>query len=276
MIVIAMMQFEKVFFKGKFIKRYKRFFVEFFFHQNIYTAHCPNTGSMETCLQEGADILFSYSSNPKRKLPYTLEMIDSGKSWILVNTLMVNKIIEYFFIHKHNLLKDFINHYQYLKREPKIDQHKLDFLLYNEHHKNFIDNLNHKSSVLLNQESIYRQIKPLLIEIKNVTYYNEKLDCLQFPDAKTQRGYEHIQLLIQYVKKGYDCMIIFVLSREEGKYFMPAYHIDPKFSKTLKEFYKNDGKILPLRLSFFVENLNENQHKVLIDLKKVETWILDF
>jgi sugar fermentation stimulation protein A len=267
--VIAMMEIEKVFFKGKFIKRYKRFFVEFLFHQNIYTAHCPNTGSMETCLKEGADILFSSSSNPKRKLLYTFEMIDSGKSWILVNTLMVNKIIEHFFIHKHHLLKDFINRYQYLKREPKIENHKLDFLLYNQQNKNSIDEINQKFFDIENQ-------KPLLIEVKNVTYYNERLDCLQFPDAKTQRGYEHLQLLIQYLKKGYDCMIIFVLSREEGSYFMPAYHIDPQFSKILKEFYKNGGKILPLRLSFRVENLNENQHKVLIDLKKVETLILDF
>ena len=41
------------FIKGKFIKRYKRFFVDVQLDsKEIVTAHCPNTGSMMGLLQE--------------------------------------------------------------------------------------------------------------------------------------------------------------------------------------------------------------------------------
>ena len=44
------------FIKGKFIKRYKRFFVDVQLDsKEIVTAHCPNTGSMMGCLLYTSD-----------------------------------------------------------------------------------------------------------------------------------------------------------------------------------------------------------------------------
>ena len=45
------MEFTKSLIKGKFIKRYKRFFVDIEINKKIVTAHCPNTGSMKGLLK---------------------------------------------------------------------------------------------------------------------------------------------------------------------------------------------------------------------------------
>ena len=38
------MKFTKALIKGKFVKRYKRFFADVKVNKRIITAHCPNTG----------------------------------------------------------------------------------------------------------------------------------------------------------------------------------------------------------------------------------------
>jgi sugar fermentation stimulation protein A len=273
------MKFQKYLFKAKFKKRFKRFFVEFEINGKRFLAHCPNTGSMETCLKEDAEILLSYNENPKRKLLFTLEMIKPSKSWIFVNTLQINKIIEYFLFNKHPLLKEFIDGYSFLKREPKFLNHKFDFLLLNEIDKNELKKFSPKE--LQNKPN---EISPLIIEIKNVTYYNSQLNSLQFPDAKTKRGQNHIKLLMDYIKKNYKCMIIFVLSRSEGNFFMPAYHIDLQFAHLLKEFYYLGGIVLPIRLEIKIQKknneykfLNFNQkeiYEVELDLKEKLDFVL--
>ena len=86
------MNFKKKLISGLFIKRYKRFFVDVKSHGKIITAHCPNTGSMEGLLKKGNKVWLSESDNPKRKLKYTLEIIEDAYSKVGVNTHLTNKI----------------------------------------------------------------------------------------------------------------------------------------------------------------------------------------
>ena len=60
----------KKFISGKFIKRYKRFFVDVQLDNNkeIVTAHCPNTGSMLGLLKEGNKVKLTKVDDPNRKL----------------------------------------------------------------------------------------------------------------------------------------------------------------------------------------------------------------
>ena len=51
-----LMEFTKSLIKGKFVKRYKRFFADVKLDKEIVTAHCPNTGSMHGLLNEGNDV----------------------------------------------------------------------------------------------------------------------------------------------------------------------------------------------------------------------------
>ena len=87
------MKFKEKLLQGTFIKRYKRFFVDIEHNNRIITAHCPNSGSMMGLLLRGNNVWFSQSDKPNRKLKYTLEIIESKKKLVGVNTFLSNKIV---------------------------------------------------------------------------------------------------------------------------------------------------------------------------------------
>ena len=101
------MNFKEKLISGEFIKRYKRFFVDVKIGNNIVTAHCPNTGSMMGLLKKGNKVWLSKSDNPKRKLKYTLQIIEDQKSKVGINTHLTNKIV--FEALKNKLIEKFKN-----------------------------------------------------------------------------------------------------------------------------------------------------------------------
>ncbi|MCK5834201.1 MAG: DNA/RNA nuclease SfsA, partial [Lentisphaeria bacterium] len=75
------------------IKRYKRFLTDCELENGEeITVHCPNSGRMTGCIEEGAPILISCSPNLKRKYSHTLELVKMPDSWICVNTLQANRV----------------------------------------------------------------------------------------------------------------------------------------------------------------------------------------
>ena len=87
------MNFKNKLISGLLLKRYKRFFVDIKINNKIVIAHCPNTGSMRGLLNKNNKVWLSESNNPKRKLKYTLEIIQDNKSKVGVNTHFANKIV---------------------------------------------------------------------------------------------------------------------------------------------------------------------------------------
>ncbi|SVD87930.1 uncharacterized protein METZ01_LOCUS440784, partial [marine metagenome] len=87
------MKFKEKLLQGTLVKRYKRFFADIKISNEIITAHCPNSGSMMGLLNKGNKVWFSVSDNPKRKLKYTLEIIEIEKKLVGINTLLANKIV---------------------------------------------------------------------------------------------------------------------------------------------------------------------------------------
>lgn len=251
-------------FKGEFIKRYKRFFVDFRLKNKVYKAYCPNTGSMKSCLSENSEALFSYSIDPNRKLHYTLEFIKNS-NWIFVNTQRINSIFE-FFLKNQNIFS-----YQYYIKEVSLPSFRPDFLLFNEAHIPFLK----KFKISLKNQNLlfnspYPYLKPQLIEIKNVTYFLEKENCLIFPDAITLRGAKHLKNLIYYLQQGFDCSIFFILSRPEGNYFRPAKEVDPNFTMNLHNFYQKGGKIYTLRIQIQIKKENQNNYSTIMNFLEIK------
>ena len=87
------MKFKNKLIQSKFQKRYKRFFVDVESKEKILISHCANSGSMLGLLNKNNNAWVSPSNNPNRKLKYTLEIINDGKSNVGVNTHAANKII---------------------------------------------------------------------------------------------------------------------------------------------------------------------------------------
>jgi len=198
------MKFTKKLIKGKYIKRYKRFFADIKLNKQIVTAHCPNTGSMKGLLDEGNEVFISKSDNPKRKLKYTLEIIKVKKNLVGVNTHFANKIAYHGLA--NNLIKE-ISKNDFIKPEVYFDKEtRFDFLVKKDKQKIFV-------------------------EVKNVTLFRDK-KIAEFPDSVTARGSKHLKALIQASKNGFKTYLLFLVQIQGVESFKIAKDID-------KEYYEN-------------------------------------
>ena len=210
------MKFTKALIKGKLLKRYKRFFVDIKVNKEIIIAHCPNTGSMMGLLKEGNKVWLTKSNDIKRKLKYTLQIIEVNGSKIGVNTHLTNKIF-----------------YESLLNGNIINLKKTDILF---REKQF--NKNTRFDFFIKQKN-----KGIFIEVKNVTLSRFK-NIAEFPDAVTERGLKHINELLAAKKKGFDIYLAFVIQREDCKKFKIAADIDPNYKKLLTVALKNNLKVI--------------------------------
>jgi sugar fermentation stimulation protein A len=88
------MKFETPLIPGKLIKRYKRFLADVQLEDgSIVVAHCTNSGSMISCIEEGAQVYLSPAKDPKRKTRFTWEMIEINNSWVGINTSIPNQLV---------------------------------------------------------------------------------------------------------------------------------------------------------------------------------------
>lgn len=213
--------------EGIILKRYKRFLADVKIDHETITVHVPNTGSMETCWQENWKCAISKSLNPDRKLPYTLEMTHNQTTWIGVNTSNANKLAHEW-ISNHLITE--LKAYEEIFPEKKIGESRIDFYLKG---KNLPD---------------------CYVEVKNVTLIHEGL--AQFPDAITTRGQKHLLELIKLKKLGYRAVLLFVIQREDCHQFSPATHIDPEYSKLLKEAFDQGVEILCYQAKLSVDEIN--------------------
>lgn len=217
----VMMQFESKLLKGKFLKRYKRFFADIELGGEIITAHVPNTGSMKSCNNPGSECWLTKNDDPKRALKFTLEAIKAEQSWVGVNTSWPNKLAVELF---RNQSLSHWQKYDQHQQEVKInDQSRMDLALWN----------SDKTSVKKWKVEDFKQYQPVhFVEIKNVTLKEGTL--AQFPDAVTERGQKHIQELVHLIERGYTAEMLFVVQRTDVKAFAPAAQIDPDYARLLK------------------------------------------
>jgi len=224
------MNFEKKLISGEFVKRYKRFFVDIKIKNQIITAHCPNTGSMLGLLNSGNKVWVSKSNNPKRKLKYTLEIIEINETKVGINTHSTNKIVYHALA--NNLIKEFKG-IKKIKPETKFGTNtRFDFLISN------------------NKDNIF-------IEVKNVTLSRNK-GIAEFPDAVTTRGLKHINELNKAKRKGFKIFIFFLIQRDDCNSFSIAKDIDPNYAKALSKAVKNKLNILCYDCKFSSKEIKLN------------------
>ena len=226
------MEFTKSLIKGKFIKRYKRFFVDVKLNKETVTAHCPNTGSMMGLLDPNNEVYLLKNNNPKRKLKYSLEIIKAKKNFVGVNTLFANKIVYHGL--SNNLIKELKNNNSIKSEVFFNEETRFDFLTQKNNQKNFI-------------------------EVKNVTLFRSSKTA-EFPDAITSRGSKHLLTLIDAIKKGYKSYLIFLVQIQNMKNFKIAKDID-------NEYYKNYLIAKKAGVNFLAYRCKINLKKIVIDKK---------
>jgi len=225
------MKFESELISGTLIKRYKRFFVDIKINNINITAHCPNTGSMMGLLKKGNKVWVTKNDNPKRKLKYTLQIVETASSKVGVNTLITNNI--FYEALSDNRLKLFGKDLT-IKREQKFGKNtRFDFFVEKNKKKSFI-------------------------EVKNVTLLRN-LFTAEFPDAKTSRGLKHLHNLIEANKLGYHIYLIFVIQRENCDKFKIAQDLDPAYANLLTIAMKNNLKVICYDCKFSSKGIKLNK-----------------
>ena len=231
------MKFTKALIKGKFLKRYKRFFADIKVNKEIIIAHCPNTGSMMGLLNENTDAWVLKNEDPKRKLKYTLQILKTSKNVIGVNTHLANKLVYEGL--QNNTLLEFKNLDKIVTEKFYNKETRFDFL-------------------------VEKNKKKIFIEVKNVTLIRDGKTS-EFPDAITTRGSKHIKTLMDAHIKGYECYVLFLVQIENCKYFRIAKDID-------KEYYENYKLAKKSGVKFIAYNCKVGPKEIKID-KEIE--ILD-
>jgi len=213
------MKFKEPLIHGHLIKRYKRFLTDVTLDNGKkVTAHCTNSGSMKSCLEEGAEVYLSPANDPKRKTKFTWEMIKINGKWVGINTNHPNQIV-YEAVKSEEI--DQLKGYTHVKREVKFEDSRFDVYANNDQEECFI-------------------------EVKNVTL--KEGNAALFPDAVTTRGRKHLQTLIRVKEKGIRAVMVYVIQRMDVTYFAPADEIDPAYGKALREARKKGVEIIPVRV----------------------------
>ena len=202
--------------KATLIRRYKRFMVDVQLESGeVITAHCPNSGSMRSCLEPGRRVFLSHSPNEKRKFAHTFEIIEMPSSLVVVNTLMANRIV------KEAIQAEIIpelSSYTGIRAEvPYGRNSRIDLLLEGRE-------------------------KPCLVEVKSCTLAQDGI--VMFPDCVTERGLKHLVELQREAGEGKRCMMFFLIQRMDGKLFRPADHIDPAYGRELRDAFSSGVEII--------------------------------
>jgi sugar fermentation stimulation protein A len=202
------MRFDEPPIEGRLVRRYKRFFTDVELPDGeVVTAHCPNTGSMKGCLDEGNPVWLRDSKNDKRKLRLTFQAIQVGGAWVNVDTGLPNRVV-YEALAAGEVPE--LTGYDDVRREVKYGT-------------------NSRIDVLLESEGR----PPCYVEVKNTTLAEG--DQARFPDAVTERGRKHLGELAEVVRNGGRAVQFFFVSRADVTRFAPADDIDPAYGAALRE-----------------------------------------
>ena len=227
------MNFENELLPGVLIKRYKRFFVDIKLKNKIITAHCPNSGSMLNLLKKGNHVWFTKSNNEKRKLKYTLQVIEVKGKKFCVNTHITNKVI------RESIDKKLIEHlknYEIIKPEKKFGKNtRFDFYLGN-----------------------LKTNKTAFLEVKSVSLSRVEGHA-EFPDSITDRGKKHLENLMLANEMGHESYLVFLIQMEKCKSFGIASDIDPAYFKVFKKAIKKNLNVLCYDCKFSRKGIEINK-----------------
>lgn len=197
-------------------KRYKRFLADV--HNQThgdFTAHCPNTGSMKNCWQEGDVVWLLDSENPKRKYRYTWVLDETPDGdFICINTHLANQIVMEGIAEKK--VKQ-LNGYDSVRQEVKYgdENSRIDLLLEDS-----------------KKADCYVEIKTVTLLEQGKEY---KSGAGFFPDTVSTRGQKHLRELMAMVEQGHRAVLFFLVQHTGIRTVSPAAHIDPQYAKLLDQ-----------------------------------------
>lgn len=201
--------------RGRLIQRYKRFLADIVLDDGTeITAHCPNPGAMIGLNMPGLTCWLSKSPDPRRKLPYTWELVEvpneisGGFVTCGLNTMHPNRLVAEALAADHfPELTGYASH----RREVKYGTNsRVDFLL----------------------EAPNRS--PCWLEVKNC-HLRRSGTLAEFPDCVAARSLKHLRELTAMVEAGQRAVMLFVIQRTDCDAFSACAELDPAYAAGLAE-----------------------------------------
>lgn len=204
--------------------RSKRFFGHCDLQGEMLDAHCVNTGSMKGILQPPQRAWLSPAANPKRKLRWTLEVLEVHGIPVGVNTHRTNHIAH------EALLAGWVPWLEggAIKPEAVIDDGRIDFL-------------------------VTQGNRHTYIEVKNVSLAEGNV--ARFPDSPTERGQKHLRALRRLAEEGHRAIMLYISQREDVQHFEAAADIDPVYAQLLQEAREAGVEVIALGCSVSAERI---------------------
>ncbi len=201
------MNFPQPLVPGVLVSRYKRFFADVVLDDGReVTAHCPNPGAMLGLNTPGFPVWLSPAEGPKRKLAWTLELVEADGGLVGINTLHPNRLVA------EALSQDVIAEltgYDQHRREVKMGAaSRVDFVL----------------------EGADRQ--KCWLEVKNCHLRREGT-LAEFPDCVAARSARHLRELTRRVREGDRAVQLFVIQRMDCDRFAACADLDPTYAAEL-------------------------------------------
>jgi sugar fermentation stimulation protein A len=192
--------------KATFIKRVNRFVVECAVNDEVIGAYLPNPGRLRELLLPGRVLYLAENlDTPERKYRYTAVAVEREAIPVLLHTHRSNDVVRWL-IEKGKIPG--FEDAEVVKPEATVGRSRFDFLL-------------------------MRKGRPFLLEVKSCTLFGKTI--AMFPDAVTERGKRHLIELAEQSRKGTKAGVIFLVHWPHARWFLPDYHTDIEFARTLYE-----------------------------------------
>lgn len=209
------------------IKRYKRFLADFRLADGtVVTGHCANTGSMKTCMEDGAPCWITHHDDPKRKLKYSWQATQMPDGMVGIHTGLANHLVEEAILSGR---APELTGYASLAREKKYGTNsRIDILLEDP-----------------KRPACY-------VEVKNVTLLLRE-GVAGFPDAVTKRGTKHLAELKEIIAQGQRAVLFYCVQREAVQAVEPAEAYDPEYAAALRDTVSAGLEVMAMRAQFSPE-----------------------
>jgi sugar fermentation stimulation protein A len=196
--------------KARFIRRPNRFLVVCDLGGKTVEAYLPNPGRLWELLFPGRILyLVRRPPDPSKSTEYTALAVEHEGRPILLHTHLTNDVVATLLAAKK--LPGFETA-SVIRREAPAGASRYDFLL-------------------------EKDGREFFLEVKSCTLFGSRI--AMFPDAVTERGRRHLESLAHHARQGIPGGVVFVVHSPLIDTFMPDYHTDYAFARTLLEV-RND------------------------------------
>lgn len=199
--------------EASFVTRPNQLIVEARVGQRIVRAHMADRGRLLDLLTPGARLLLAPRDELGRKTAFQVVGVYAGDELVSLDTQLPNRLVTAAL--QAGALPQFAR-YARVQREVAVGAHRLDFRLGD-------------------------GLATCLLEVKSVGKVEGGLAL--FPDAPTERGRSHVDLLATIARSGQRCAVLFIVQRHRARGLAPDDAIDPDFARALRNALRSGVEV---------------------------------